>query len=1072
MSPSRPFILRPVATSLLMVAILLAGAVAYLQLPVSALPQVDYPIIEVQTFYPGASPEVMVSSVTAPLERQFGQIPGLAQMTSTSSGGASIITLEFSLNESIDIAQQDVQSAINAGFTFLPKDLPNPPVYSKVNPADAPILTLALTSNTVALSQVEDLADTILAQKISQLTGVGLVSINGGQKPAVRIQANPTALAGYGLSLEDIRTAMGTANVDQAKGSISGARQSFTIGANDQILTAADYANVIIAYRNGSPVRLSDVANSVDSAENLFQAAWMGKTAQPERTVKSLFGSATTTPATNREMNPAVILNIQRQPGANIIGVVNSVQKILPQLKQSLPASVNLEILTDRTNTIRASVADVEFELMLTIALVVMVIFLFLRSIRATIIPAVAVPLSIVGTFGVMYLLNYSLNNLSLMALTISTGFVVDDAIVMIENIARYLEEGDGPLEAALKGSEQIGFTIVSLTVSLIAVLIPLLFMGDIVGRLFREFAVTLAVTILVSAFVSLTLTPMMAAKLLKHTPESEQGWFYRTSEHFFEYVIAKYGVGVRWVLRHQTLTLLVTAATFGLTLYLYMIVPKGFFPVQDTGVLLAITEGAQTTSFSGMSERQQVLANVILNDPDVESLSSFIGIDAQNATMNTGRIQINLKDRDIRTTSASDVIRRLQPQLAKVDGIQAFLQPLQDLTVEDRVSRTEYQYSVEDASPAELALWTDKLVAEFQKHSDVLVDVASDQQLGGIGAQLVIDRDTASRLGITPQNIDDTLDDAFAQRQVSTMFTQQNQYHVILEVAPKFQRTTASLDSIFVKSSNGTQVPLSTFTHFAPRQTTLAINHQGQFPAATISFNLAAGKSIGDAVDLVNSINKELEVPPSVNTAFQGSAAAFEASLSNEPLLILAALIVVYIVLGVLYESYIHPVTILSTLPSAGVGAILALLLFHVDLSVIALIGIILLIGIVKKNAIMMIDFALEAERDQGMEPEEAIYQACLLRFRPIMMTTMAALLGGVPLALGTGTGSELRRPLGITIVGGLIVSQVLTLFTTPVVYLFFDRIGRKYLNTKEADEEMRRHEIEGHAPSAVAGD
>jgi multidrug efflux pump len=1059
MSPSRPFILRPVATSLLMVAILLAGAVAYLQLPVSALPQVDYPIIEVQTFYPGASPEVMVSSVTAPLERQFGQIPGLAQMTSSSSGGASIITLEFSLNESIDIAQQDVQSAINAGFTFLPKDLPNPPVYSKVNPADAPILTLALTSSTVALSKVEDLADTILAQKISQLTGVGLVSINGGQKPAVRIQANPKALAGYGLSLEDIRTALGTANVDQAKGSISGARQSFTIGANDQLLSSADYANVIIAYRNGSPVRLSDVANSVDSAENLYQAAWMGKAAEP---------ATADAPAQEREMNPAVILNIQRQPGANIIGVVNAVQKILPQLRQSLPAGVNLEVLTDRTNTIRASVKDVEFELMLTIALVVMVIFLFLRSIRATIIPAVAVPLSIVGTFGVMYMLNYSLNNLSLMALTISTGFVVDDAIVMIENIARYLEEGDGPLEAALKGSEQIGFTIVSLTVSLIAVLIPLLFMGDIVGRLFREFAVTLAVTILVSAFVSLTLTPMMAAKLLKHTPESEQGWFYRTSERFFEYVIAKYGVGVRWVLRNQTLTLLVTLATFGLTLYLYLIVPKGFFPVQDTGVLLAITEGAQTTSFGAMAERQQALANVILNDPDVESLSSFIGIDAQNSTMNEGRIQMNLKDRESRTATASDVIRRLQPELAQVDGIQAYLQPLQDLTVEDRVSRTQYQYSVEDASPTELATWTDKLVEEFAKHKDVLVDVASDQQLGGIGAQLVIDRDTASRLGITPQNIDDTLDDAFAQRQVSTIFTQQNQYHVILEVLPKFESNTASLDNIYVKSSNGTQVPLSTFTHFVPRQTTLAINHQGQFPAATISFNIAQGKSIGDAVDLVNRITRDLQMPPSVNASFQGSAAAFQASLANEPLLILAALIVVYIVLGVLYESYIHPITILSTLPSAGVGAILALLVFHVDLSVIALIGIILLIGIVKKNAIMMIDFALEAERDQGMTPEEAIYQACLLRFRPIMMTTMAALLGGVPLALGTGTGSELRRPLGITIIGGLVVSQILTLFTTPVVYLFFDRIGRRYLNTQEADAAFRRHE---HV-ATVAGD
>ncbi len=1063
MSISRPFILRPVATSLLMVAILLAGAVAFLQLPVSALPQVDYPIIQVQTFYPGASPEVMVSSVTAPLERQFGQIPGLAQMTSTSSGGASIITLEFSLNESIDIAQQDVQSAINAGFTYLPKDLPNPPVYSKVNPADAPILTLALTSKTLALNKVEDLADTILAQKISQLSGVGLVSINGGQKPAVRIQANPMALAGYGLSLEDIRAALGTANVDQAKGSLSGARQSFTIGANDQLLTSVDYAKVIIAYRNGSPVRLSDVADSIDSAENLYQAAWVGYASKPA------VGGHSATEATQ---NPAVILNIQRQPGANIIGVVNQVQKILPQLRQSLPASVSLEVLTDRTNTIRASVKDVEFELVLTIGLVVMVIFLFLRSVRATIIPAVAVPLSIVGTFGVMYLLGYSLNNLSLMALTISTGFVVDDAIVMVENISRYLEEGDGPLDAALKGSDQIGFTILSLTVSLIAVLIPLLFMGDIVGRLFREFAVTLAVTILVSAVVSLTLTPMMAAKLLKHTPESEQSAFYHKSEQFFEAVIARYGTGVRWVLRHQVLTLLVTAATFALTLYLYIIVPKGFFPVQDTGVLLAITEAPQSISFGAMAERQQLVANLILQDPDVDSLSSFIGIDAQNSTLNEGRIQINLKDKDDRSSSALDVIRRLQPQVAQIDGMQTFLQPLQDLTVEDRVSRTQYQYSVEDASAKELAEWTDKLVVEFQKHKDVLIDVASDQQLSGMEAHLVIDRDTASRLGITPQNIDDTLDDAFGQRQVSTMFTQQNQYHVVLEVSPRFQRNPQSLDNIYVKSSNGTQVPISAFTHFEPQRASLAINHQGQFPSTVISFNIAPGKSIGDAVTVVNQVKKDLELPASVNAEFQGSAAAFEASLSNEPLLILAALIVVYIVLGVLYESYIHPITILSTLPSAGVGAILSLMLFHVDLSVIALIGIILLIGIVKKNAIMMIDFALEAEREGGMAPEEAIYQACLLRFRPIMMTTMAALLGGVPLALGTGTGSELRRPLGITIVGGLIVSQILTLFTTPVVYLFFDRIGRKYLHTKEADDEFRRHEQDAHLPVHAAGD
>jgi multidrug efflux pump len=1015
---------------------------------VSALPQVDYPTIQVQTFYPGASPEVMASSVTAPLERQFGEIPGLSQMTSTSSGGGSVITLQFSLEESIDVAQQDVQAAINSAFTYLPKDLPNPPVYSKVNPADAPIMTLALTSNGLPLEKVEDLTDTVIAQKISQLSGVGLVSINGGQKPAVRIQANPTALANYGLSLEDIRNAVGTANVDQAKGNLNGATQSYTIGANDQIPSSAGYNNVIIAYRNGSPVRLSDVANAVDSAENLFQAAWMGMSArapvngQPGR------------PAT---LQPAVIVNIQRQPGANIIGVVDEVQKILPQLRSSMPATVNLQVLTDRTNTIRASVSDVKFSLILTIGLVVLVIFLFLRSFAATVIPSVAVPLSIVGTFGVMYLLGYSLNNLSLMALTISTGFVVDDAIVMIENISRYLEQGDSPLEAALKGSEQIGFTIVSLTVSLIAVLIPLLFMGDIVGRLFREFAVTLAVTILVSAFVSLTLTPMMSAKLLKHTPETEQTTFYRKSEEFFEYVIKKYAVGVRWVLRHQTLTLLVTLGTFLLTVYLFLIVPKGFFPVQDTGVLLGITEAPQTISFGAMSSRQQALAQIILQDKDVESISSFIGIDGTNSTLNSGRIQINLKDREQRKSSALDVIQRLEPQVAKVDGIQCFLQPLQDLTVEDRVSRTQYQYSLEDANVEQLAYWTNRMVAEL-KTIPILSDVASDQQLGGLEANLVIDRDTASRLGITPQNIDDTLDDAFAQRQVSTIFTQQNQYHVVLEVAPKFQRTPASLDNIYVKSSNGTQVPLSAFTHFEERQTPLVISHQGQFPAVTISFNLAPGKSIGDAVNAVNKAKAKLKMPPSVNAEFQGSARAFEASLENEPLLILAALIVVYIVLGVLYESYIHPITILSTLPSAGVGAILALLLFHVDLSVIALIGIILLIGIVKKNAIMMIDFALEAEREQGLSPHEAIYQACLLRFRPIMMTTMAALLGGLPLALGTGTGSELRRPLGITIVGGLLVSQVLTLFTTPVVYLFFDRLGRRH---REANVELHEHAV-----------
>ncbi len=1066
MSPSRPFILRPVATSLLMVAILLAGAVAYTQLPISALPQVDYPIIEVTTFYPGASPEVMANSVTAPLERQFGQIPGLQQMTSTSSGGGSVVTLEFNLSESIDVAQQDVQAAINAAYSYLPKDLPNPPVYAKVNPADAPILTLSLTSTSLPLTKVEDLADTILAQKISQLSGVGLVSIAGGQKPAVRIQANPSQLASYGLSLEDIRTALGTANVDQAKGAINGPRQAYTIGDNDQLLSGSDYNNVIIAYRNGSPVRLSDVANSVDSAENLYQAAWMGTGAVPAHTEKDANGNKVDVPAKSPQQLPAVIINIQRQPGANIIAVVDSVQALLPKLQQSIPAGVDLQVLTDRTGTIRASVSDVKFELLLTIVLVVMVIFLFLRSIAATFIPAVAVPLSIVGTFGVMYLLGYSLDNLSLMALTISTGFVVDDAIVMIENIDRYIEMGDSPLDAALKGSEQIGFTILSLTVSLIAVLIPLLFMGDIVGRLFREFAVTLSVTILVSAFVSLTLTPMLSAKFLKHKNKANQNKLYNKSEEWFTAIIASYGRGVQWVLKHQTLTLLVTAATFVLTIILYIVVPKGFFPVQDTGVIQAITEADQSISFASMAARQQQLAKVILDDPDVVSISSFIGIDGTNTTLNSGRIQITLKDRDSRSLDAQGIINRLQPKLNAVSGIQTFLQPSQDLTVEDRVSRTQYQYTVEDASATELASMTDRIVKKLKTLPE-LTDVASDQQNNGLGATLIIDRDTASRLGITPQNIDDVLDDAFGQRQVSTIFTQLNQYHVVMEVAPNFQRTTTAIDNLYVKSSNGTQVPLSVFTKVVEHPASLSIGHQGQFPSTTISFNLAPNASIGDAVTSVDKAVAAMHLPLSVNTAFQGTAAAFEASLTNEPLLILAALITVYIVLGVLYESYIHPVTILSTLPSAGIGAILALLLFRIDLSVIALIGIILLIGIVKKNAIMMIDFALEAEREGGMEPEEAIFQACLLRFRPIMMTTMAALLGAVPLAFGSGTGSELRRPLGIAIIGGLIISQVLTLFTTPVVYLFFDRVGRKYLGTAKADEELYEHTHGGqHRP------
>jgi multidrug efflux pump len=1020
MNPSRIFILRPVATALLMVAIMLVGLVAYRQLPVSALPEVDYPTIQVMTFYPGGNPDVMASSVTAPLERQFGQVPGLTQMTSTSAFGASVITLQFGLEQNIDVEEQQVQAAINAAQTYLPSDLPNPPVYSKVNPADAPILTLALTSKSLPLSKVEDLADTVIAQKISQVTGVGLVSISGGQKPAVRVQANPTALASYGLSLEDVRNALAAANVDQAKGTLNGPRQSFTIGANDQLLASEQYKPIVIAYHNGSPVRLSDVANVADGVENVMQAAWMNE-------------------------DPAVILNIQRQPGANIISVVDRIKKLLPQLQAGLPAAVHVSILTDRTETIRASVKDVQFELMLTVVLVVMVIFLFLRNLSATVIPSVTVPLSIVGTFGVMYLLGYSLNNLTLMALTISTGFVVDDAIVMIENINRFLEEGDAPLDAALKGAGQIGFTIVSLTVSLIAVLIPLLFMGDIVGRLFREFAVTLAVTILVSAVVSLTLTPMMCGKLLRAKDPSKESKLFKASEVLYERVIAFYGHTLKFVLRHQTTTLLVTLGTLALTLFLYVVVPKGFFPVQDTGVILGISDAPQSVSFTSLAQRQQALARIILQDPDVASLSSFIGVDGTNLTPNTGRIQVNLKPRDQRTASASEIIRRLQSKLQQVEGITLYMQPVQDLTVEDRVSRTQFQYTMEDADAQELNRLATQLVGKLRTLPE-LRDVASDQQTGALQADLLIDRDTASRLGILPAQIDNTLYDAYGQRQVSTIFTQLNQYHVILEVDPRFQQNPGSFKDLYVKSNGGTQVPLSTFTELHTSNTNLAVNHQGQFPVVTLSFNLAPGASLGDATRAIDEAEKEIGLPASIHTAFQGTAAAFQNSLSTEPWLIVAAIVTVYIVLGVLYESYIHPVTILSTLPSAGVGAILALLITGNDLGVVSLIGIILLIGIVKKNAIMMIDFALEAERVEHKPPEEAIYQASLLRFRPIMMTTMAALLGGLPLALGRGTGSELRHPLGITIVGGLLLSQALTLYTTPVVYLWFDRLAKRF--------------------------
>ncbi len=1084
MNPSRIFILRPVATSLLMVGVMLAGIVAFRQLPVSALPEVDYPTIQVTTTYPGASPEVMASSVTAPLERQFGQMPGLQQMTSTSAAGIAVITLQFVLDLSIDVAEQEVQQSINASGTYLPADLPTPPLYSKVNPADTPILTLALSSNAMPLSTVQDLADTRLAPKISQLAGVGLVTISGGQKPAVRIRVNPAALAAHSVNLEDVRAAVAATNVNQAKGSFDGPQQNYQIGSNDQLLSSAGYRSVVVAYRNGAPLKLSDVADVIDDVEDVHQAAWTNTT-------------------------PSVILNVQRQPGANIIEVVDRITALLPSLTGTLPRSIQVRVLTDRTETIRASVRDVEFELMLTIALVVMVIFLFLRTLSATVIPSVAVPLSIVGTFGAMYLLGYSLNNLTLMALTISTGFVVDDAIVMIENIARFIENGDPPLEAALKGAKQIGFTIVSLTISLIAVLIPLLFMGDIVGRLFREFAVTLAVTILVSAVVSLTLTPMMAARLLKHTPPDRQGRLYRWSETAFDRTIAAYGRTLDVVLRHQTTMLVVFVGTLLVTAALFLVVPKGFFPTQDTGLIQAVSVGPQTASFREMTALQQRAAAIILRDPAVASLSSFVGVDQTNTTLNNGRLLINLKPIAQRDLTATGVIARLQPALSQIANLAVYMQPVQDITVDDRVSRTQFQYTLEDPGATELYAWAPKMLEKLHA-VPALRDVASDQQELGLRTQLIIDRETASRLGITPSLLDQTLYDAYGQRQVSTIFTQSNQYHVVLEVKPQFQRNPVDLRSLFIRAAappaasgvvaggtatnpsagpinaaasataaaaaapatavaptgtSGTSttfngappasadvftapdaIPLPAFTRIESTTAPITINHQGQFPVVTLSFNLAERASLGEAVDAVNRIKESLQMPASIQGQFQGSAAAFERSLANEPLLILAAVVTVYIVLGVLYESYIHPLTILSTLPSAGVGALLLLLLCHSEFSIIALIGMVLLIGIVKKNAIMMIDFALEAERQEHKPPLEAIREASLLRFRPIMMTTMAALLGAVPLALGAGTGSELRRPLGITIIGGLLISQALTLYTTPVIYLWFDRVGARF--------------------------
>ncbi len=1023
MNISRLFILRPVATTLTMIAILIAGLIAYRMLPVAALPQVDYPTIRVMTLYPGASPEVMTSAVTAPLERQFGQMPGLTQMSSTSSGGASVITLRFSLDVELDVAEQEVQAAINAGSNLLPDDLPAPPVYNKVNPADTPVMTLAITSESLALPELHDLVDTRMAQKLAQISGVGMVSIAGGQRPAVRIRVNPEALASYGLSLADVRTLVTSSNVNQPKGNFDGPTRVSMLDANDQLKTPEEYAELILTYQDGAALRLKDVADIIDGAENERLAAWANQ-------------------------SQAVLLNIQRQPGANVIEVVERIKALLPEVTASMPAGLDVVVLTDRTQTIRAAVTDVQHELMLATVLVVLVTFIFLKKISATIIPSIAVPLSLVGTFAVMYLAGFSLNNLTLMALTIATGFVVDDAIVMLENIARHVEEGETPLQAALKGARQIGFTLISLTLSLIAVLIPLLFMQDVVGRLFREFAITLAVAILISLVVSLTLTPMMCAKLLK--PAAVE----KAKPDWVERLIGGYSRWLTWVLGHQTLTLLVAVGTLGLTVVLYLAVPKGFFPVQDTGVIQGISEAPQSISFRAMSERQQSLSRVILADPAVASLSSYIGVDGDNVTLNSGRMLINLKPHGERDVTASQVIDRLRPELAKLPGIELYMQPVQDLSIEDRVSRTQFQFSLESPDGELLQEWTPRLVAALRERPE-LTDVASDLQSDGLQIFLDIDRDAAARLGIQISAITDALYDAFGQRQISTIFTQASQYRVVLEAEAGNRLGAQALEQLFVQSEGGTPVRLSSLATLQQRNAPLLINHIGQFPAVTLSFNLADGVSLGKAVEVIEGVEAEIGMPAGIQSRFQGSAEAFRASLSSTLLLILAAVVTMYIVLGVLYESYIHPITILSTLPSAAVGALLALLLTGNDLGLIAIIGIILLIGIVKKNAIMMIDFALEAERHQGMSPQDAIYRAALLRFRPILMTTLAALFGAVPLMLASGSGAELRQPLGLVLVGGLLLSQLLTLFTTPVIYLFFDRLGQRFARRNKAGQE-----------------